>query len=156
MFQKLRETSYDLKASNSDQLRYCMQGVGGDGGCHLQVPLDGVRFLEIGNMEHYTQEMPHNCVRLQLARFPSVSKAVEAVRRARTAKWPVIVVSSDSTSVGAESSDTFLADFAVGAAAGQFLGGGVYAAECAAKYNRLLEIAEENPNIRFVGEKFRK
>ena len=95
-------------------------------------------------------------MKLQLSRFSCVSRAVEVAKRAKQAKWPVAVLSANSPAAGVESPDTFLADFAVGIAAGQFLMGGIYSAECVAKYNRMMEIADENPAIRFVGGRFRK
>lgn len=151
----MQETAYDLKASQSSALPYCLAGVGGDASCCLQVPLDALAFAAVQNVEQYAQEMPHNTVALQLARFGSVSQAVEVVRKARGVKWPVALESSGTAQTGPESADSFLADFAVGVGAQQFLMGGIFTAECAAKYNRMLEISEESPDIRYVGAKFR-
>jgi len=133
-----------------------MNGVGGDAACHLQVPLDAVAFAEVTDLEQLTQDTPYNCVKLHLSRFPNVSRAVEVVRKARAAKWSVLLVSNCTAALGPETPDTFQADFAVGVGAGQFLMGGLYAAECTAKYNRMMEIAEESPQIRYVGARFRK
>lgn len=133
-----------------------MHGIGGDPSCHLQIPLEATRFAAVQNVEQLTQDLPYNCVSLQLARFTSVSSAMEAVRKARSAKWPVSIVSNHTTDLGKDSTDTFLADFAVGVGAGQFLMGGVFSAECTAKYNRMMEITEESPSIRYVGARFRK
>ena len=133
-----------------------MNGVGGDTACHLQVPLDAAAFSEVTDIEQLTQDTPYNCVKLHVSSFPSVSRAVDVVRRARSVKWPVLLVSNSTAAQGPETPDTFQADFAVGVGAGQFLMGGLYAAECAAKYNRVMEIAEESPQIRYVGARFRK
>jgi enolase len=153
--QRLQETAYDLKGSNASGMQYCMSGVGGDPQCVLQVPLDALTFAEVQNVEQFAQEMPYNAVTLQLSRFGSVSQAVEVIRKARGVKWPVVLVSNNTEETGPESTDAFLADFAVGAGAGQFMMGGVFTAECAAKYNRMTEISEESPGIRYVGGKFR-
>lgn len=137
-------------------MQYSIHGVGGDASCHLQIPLEATRFAEVQNVDQLTQDLPYNSVSLQLVRFPSVSSAVDVIRKARAAKWPVAVVGNHTVDLGRDSTDTFLADFAVGVGAGQFAMGGVYSAECAAKYNRMLEITEESPSIRYVGARFRK
>lgn len=130
--------------------------MGGDGACYLQVPLDGLAFAAVDNVEQLAQDTAYNCVKLQLSRFASVSCAVEVIRKARAVKWPVMLESNSTSACGPESADTFPADFAVGVGAGQFAMGGFYAAESAAKYNRMLEICEESPHIRYVGGRFRK
>lgn len=137
-------------------MQYCIHGVGGDPSCHLQIPLEATRFAAVQNVDQLTQELPYNAVSLQLARFASVSGAIDVIRKARGAKWPVTIESNRTADLGRDSTDTFLADFAVGTGAGQFMMGGVYSAECVAKYNRMLEIAEESPSIRYVGARFRK
>jgi hypothetical protein len=154
--QRVQEMSYDLKASGSNALQYCMRGVGGDASCSLQMPLDCLRFIDIVNIDQYSQDMPHNAVKFQLTKFVNISKAVECVRKARSVKWPLNIVSNNSSVQAAETPDTFLADFAVGVGAGQLMAGGLHTAECAAKYNRILEVIEESPSIRFVKQKFRK
>ena len=130
--------------------------MGGDAACHLQVPLDGLSFAAVEDLDQLSQDTPYNCVKVQLSRFPSVSRALEVVRKARAAKWPVVLVSNSTNTYGTETNDTFQADLAVGVGACQFMMGGFYAAECAAKYNRMMEISEESPQIRYVGSRFRK
>ncbi|KAJ1403579.1 enolase C-terminal domain-like protein [Ochromonadaceae sp. CCMP2298] len=152
--QKVLEITYDLKASGSDSLAYCLPGVGGDASCCLQVPLDALTFSQIDNVEQYMQEMPHNCISLSLAHFTSVSQALDVVRKARATRWPVTVYASDSSYLP-ESSDPFLADFAVGVGASQVLFGGLQGAQFLSKYNRLMEIAEESPDIQY-GRSFRQ
>jgi enolase len=144
-----------LRSSYAETLRYNLGGVGGDPACPLQIPLDAVAFADIPDVDQFSQDMPYNTVQLQLSGFASVSQAIEVVRKARGVKWPLAVVSNNTSAQGLESTDTFLADFAVGVGAGQFMMGGVFSAECAAKYNRMMEITEESPAIRFVAGKFR-
>ena len=121
----------------------------------MQIALDATEFAEIANIEQYTSEMPYNTVKLQLSRFASVSQAMEVVRKARSVKWPVAIVSNNTSALGPETIDTFLADFAVGTGSGQLMMGGVFASECTAKYNRVMEIILESPDIRYVAGKFR-
>ena len=135
-------------------LKYNTFGVGGDSTCCLQVMLDAASFGAIKDLEHFSQTMPYNCVKLQLSKFPNLSQLIELVRRARAAGWALALSSNDSAT-HAEPMDTFLADLAVGVGAGQLLSGGMLSAEGYAKYNRLVELQREEPAIPFVGEKFR-
>lgn len=111
------------------------------------MPLDAVAFAEADNIDQLSQDTAYNCVKLQLSRSASISRAIEVIRKARAVKWPVAIVSNSTAALGPESSDTFAADFAVGVGAGQFQMGGVFAAESTAKYNRVLEISEESPHL---------
>lgn len=172
LLQRVNEAIYDMKAdgnrtNNSNNienvldgdkqplvLQYCLQGIGGDSSCHVQVPLDALAFLAVSNMEQYQQHLPFNCVKLQLSKFSCVSKAIEAVKKAQLVRWPVLVASSDIPTCK-ETPDTFIADLAVGIGAGQILAGGLFTTETTAKYNRIAEIAAESPNIRFAAGQFR-
>jgi len=152
---KVDETMYDLRSAGGGSMTYSLNGIGGDTSCSLQIPLDATRFAQIDNLEQYSQTMPHNSVKLQLNKFVSVSQALDIVRKARRVPgWPILVATSDLLEC-VDSNDTFLSDFAVGVGAGQAMFGGVLSAESTMKYNRLLEIAEENPNITYAGTKFR-
>jgi enolase len=149
---------YDLRASGSDSLPYCLGGgaggggVGGDASCTLQLPLDAVSFSKLENVEQYMAEMPHNCISLSLSTFTSVSQAIEVARKARLAKWPVTICVDTTTPT---STDSFLSDFAVGVGAGSVVFGGVLGGQFLCKYNRLLEISIENPEMQF-GRNFRQ
>lgn len=150
---RLGETIYDLK--NAGKAKYCMAGIGKDESCHLQVLLDGKRFAAITDFEQFGLQMAHNTVKLELSRFSSVTEAIEVCKTARKVDWQIIVAASNSTEYP-ETSDTFISDLAVGLSAGQLMAGGLLKTEFSEKYNRLLEIQRQFPNIPFVGARFRK
>ena len=54
-----------------------------------------------------------------------------------------------------ETEDTFIADLSVGLASGQIKPGAPCRSERLAKYNQLLRIEDELPNVRYAGHKFR-
>jgi enolase len=83
----------------------------------------------------------------------SLSAAIELCKTGREMGWAVIIGCGEE---GPETTDTFIADFAVGIGAAQFMGGGLHSSETAGKYNRLLEISRENEGIKFIGSKFRR
>ena len=54
-----------------------------------------------------------------------------------------------------EVTDTFAADLAVAVGADQYSGGGLQTVEYSCKYNRLVEIARENDELKYPGKNFR-
>ncbi|WFE38821.1 phosphopyruvate hydratase [Micromonospora sp. WMMD998] len=74
----------------------------------------------------------------------TVTAAFDAVRAARSAGWGTLISHRSS-----DTCDSFLADFAVGCAAGQIKAGAPAGGEHVAKYNRLLEIGESAPALPF-------
>lgn len=68
----------------------------------------------------------------------TVTEAIEVVKQAKDAQWGVIISHRSG-----ETEDSFLADFAVGLAAGQIKAGAPCRGERVAKYNQLLRIEEE-------------
>lgn len=78
-----------------------------------------------------------NAALIRLDQIGTVSEAIEAIQLCRQAGWNFIVADR-----GADTEDTFIADFAV-AMGGQIKAGSVMRGERVAKYNRLLEIESE-------------
>ena len=131
-----------------------MSGVGGDTLVPLQVLIDAVKLLDVEEVDSVIQDTPFNSVKLRLSSFSCVSHAVQCIRKAKKANLPLVIAISDDPSLP-ENVETFLADLAVGSAAGQLMAGGLCAGEFSSKYNRILEISQESPSIPFVGPKFR-
>lgn len=152
--QKIKETIAEAKSSHSDKLKYCGGGVGGDANCNLQVLIDEHSFSPLKDEEGFINEMPFNTLKLQLNNLSSVTQAVELCKKAKKFQCSVAVAVSDSGS-NVETSDSFLADFAVGTGAGQLLGGGLSSTEFLSNYNRVMEIVAGNHKIHYVGGKFR-
>ncbi len=79
-----------------------------------------------------------NAALIKLNQIGSVSETIEAVRMCRDNNWRYFLSHRSG-----ETSDTFLADFAVAMDGGQLKTGSASRSERLAKYNRLLEIEEE-------------
>jgi enolase len=89
-----------------------------------------------------------NTVKVRLRNYRTVSSAIAMCKAACAAGWTVIL-SADEGCV--ETTETFLADFAVGIGVTQLMIGSIETGEGVAKINRLLEIARENETLPFVG-----
>ena len=100
--------------------------------------------------------MIFNTIRVNLSKCGSISQAISICESARKSNLSIII-SCDSGNIP-ETSDTFIADFAVAIGASQFMGGGILSGENIAKYNRLMEIGREDESVlfTFLGRKFRK
>ncbi len=79
-----------------------------------------------------------NAVLIKPNQIGTVSEALEAVKLSKKAGYKTIVSHRSG-----ETNDTFIADFVVGTAAGQYKGGAPARGERVAKYNRLLAIEEQ-------------
>ncbi len=79
-----------------------------------------------------------NAALIKLNQIGSVSETIEAVRMCRDAGWRYFISHRSG-----ETSDTFLADFAVAMDGGHLKTGSASRSERLAKYNRLLEIEQE-------------
>ena len=136
-------------------MKYCMSGVGGDSTCSLQIPIEGSVFAQIDNIEQFSSEMPYNTLKIQLSSYSNLSQILEIIKKVRTMKWPVMIISNNTPEYGSDSNDTFISDLSIGIGATQILVGSIYTTECVCKYNRIMEILHENPNIRYIGNHFR-
>ncbi len=84
------------------------------------------------------QEGTANSALIKLNQIGSVTETIEAVRMCRDAGWRYFISHRSG-----ETSDTFLADFAVAMDGGHLKTGSASRSERLAKYNRLLEIEQE-------------
>jgi enolase len=80
-------------------------------------------------------------------------RAIDICKTAHEIGWSVIVSTSKETP---ETMDTFLSDFAVGVGSSQFQIGGLHSIEYSMKFNRILEISQENEHLQYLGNNFRK
>jgi enolase len=88
-----------------------------------------------------------NAVLIKLNQVGTLTETIEAVDVARQAGWSTVVSHRSG-----ETSDTFIADLAVGLGVGQIKAGAPARGERVAKYNRLLEIERElGPVARYAG-----
>jgi enolase len=83
-----------------------------------------------------------NAALIKVNQIGTVSETLEAMRLCRDAGYAAMVSHRSG-----ETEDTFIADLAVGSGCGQIKTGAPARGERVAKYNRLLEIADSNPEI---------
>jgi enolase len=84
------------------------------------------------------QEKTANAILIKVNQIGTVSETLEAIAMAKKAKYGVI-----SSHRSGETEDTFIADLAVGTAAGQIKTGSLSRTDRVAKYNQLIRIEEE-------------
>ena len=85
-----------------------------------------------------------NAALIKVNQVGSVTETLEAMRLCREGGYGAMVSHRSG-----ETEDSFIADLAVGSGCGQLKSGAPARGERVAKYNRLLEIAEENPEMAF-------
>ncbi|MFA6298131.1 MAG: phosphopyruvate hydratase [Nocardioides sp.] len=83
-----------------------------------------------------------NAALIKVNQIGSVTETLEAMRVCRDAGYAAMISHRSG-----ETEDSFIADLAVGSGCGQLKSGAPARGERVAKYNRLLEIAEENPEM---------
>ena len=83
-----------------------------------------------------------NAALIKVNQIGTVSETLEAMRLCREAGYAAMVSHRSG-----ETEDSFIADLAVGSGCGQIKTGAPARGERVAKYNRLLEIADSNPEI---------
>jgi len=83
-----------------------------------------------------------NCALIKVNQIGTVTETLEAMRLCREAGYAAMVSHRSG-----ETEDSFIADLAVGTGCGQIKTGAPARGERVAKYNRLLEIADSNPEI---------
>lgn len=87
-----------------------------------------------------------NAVLIKLNQIGTVTETLESLRLTSSAGFNAVVSHRSG-----ETPDTFIADMAVGAGTGQIKTGAPARGERVAKYNRLLEIENSHPDIRYSG-----
>lgn len=76
----------------------------------------------------------------------TVTETLEAMRLCRDAGWAAMVSHRSGETI-----DSFIADLVVGSGCGQIKSGAPARSERSAKYNRLIEIAAEQPDLPYGG-----
>jgi enolase len=84
------------------------------------------------------QEKTANAILIKVNQIGTVTETLEAIAMAKKAKFGVV-----SSHRSGETEDTFIADLAVGTAAGQIKTGSLSRTDRVAKYNQLIRIEEE-------------
>nr|ACR38158.1 unknown [Zea mays] len=79
-----------------------------------------------------------NALVLKANQVGTVTEAIEVVKQAKDAHWGVMVSHRSG-----DTEDSFIADLAVGASAGQIKAGAPCRGECLTNYNQLLRIEGE-------------
>jgi len=96
-----------------------------------------------------------NALLLKVNQIGTVTESIEAVKMSKKAGWGVM-----ASHRSGETSDTFIADLAVGLSTGQIKTGAPCRSERLAKYNQLLRIEEElkefNGYAKYAGVNFRQ
>ena len=140
-------------------------GIGGDQSCAVQI---AVHDASSNDVELLVQENACNTTVVDLSQVRKESKFVSAVSVTIQQHTTVSETISKviqcrnkglAIAVGCkdpETGDTFLADFAVGVAAGQIRFGGLQNENGVEKYNRLLIIANSEHAPAFIGSEFRR
>ncbi|GAB0491318.1 hypothetical protein MMPV_002571 [Pyropia vietnamensis] len=117
----------------------------------VQIVGDDLLVSNAEKVEEAIQQDAVNGLCLELGRAPTVSVAIELNNQARNAGFGVVVAGRSG-----ETSDTFLADFAVGLGTGQVKAGAPCRGERVAKYNQLLRIEEDlGDRANYAGEYWR-
>jgi enolase len=137
----------------ASELAYAVRGVGGDETCNLQLVVDsGCKNVDAIIALANDDSAIYNTMKIRLESAVTVSSAIKLCKASLEVGWKVIVSCAEESPEG---NDTFIADFAVGVGASQFMGGGLLGGEFISKYNRLLEIQRQDPSTYFVGVGFR-
>jgi enolase len=112
--------------------------------------LVGDDFL-VTNVEYLKKAIDTNAANAILIKFNQIgtlTECIQAVQVAQQAKWRTIISHRSG-----ETSDTTIADLAVGLAAGQIKPGSLSRTDRVAKYNQLLRIEEQlGDNAVFAGK----
>ncbi len=99
---------------------------------------DDLLVTNLSRIEKALEEDSCNAVILKINQIGSVTEAIAAAMKAKSFGWKTIVSHRSG-----ETSDSFIADFAVGIGADYIKAGAPARGERVAKYNRLLEIEKE-------------
>jgi len=103
-----------------------------------QVAGDDLLMSDPERIKRAVNEYTCNALVLKVNQVGTVTEAIEVVKQAKDAHWGVMVSHRSG-----DTEDSFIADLAVGAAAGQIKAGAPCRGECLTKYNQLLRIEEE-------------
>jgi enolase len=115
-------------------------------GQHLQLVGDDLFTTNLARLDRGIQQRVANAVVIQLTQVGTVTETLDVVARAKAFGYRTVVSARPG-----ETEDSFLADFAVGSAAGQIRVGSVTRSSRLAKWNQLLRIEEDLGPQAYVG-----
>ncbi|TVU47624.1 hypothetical protein EJB05_07230 [Eragrostis curvula] len=116
-----------------------------------QVVGDDLLMSDPERIKRAVSEYTCNALVLKANQIGTVTEAIEVVKQAKDAHWGVMVSHRSG-----DTEDSFIADLAVGAAAGQIKAGAPCRGECLTKYNQLLRIEDElGSESVYAGENWR-
>jgi enolase len=107
-------------------------------GDRIQLVGDDLFVTNRERLERGIEEGVANSILIKLNQIGTVTEAIEAVEVAKRNGYTVVISHRSG-----ETEDTFIADFAVGLAAGQIKTGSASRSDRTAKYNQLLRIEEQ-------------
>ncbi|KAK3147713.1 hypothetical protein QOZ80_3BG0285860 [Eleusine coracana subsp. coracana] len=116
-----------------------------------QVVGDDLLMSDPERIKRAVNEYTCNALVLKANQIGTVTEAIEVVKQAKDAHWGVMVSHRSG-----DTEDSFIADLAVGASAGQIKAGAPCRGECLTKYNQLLRIEDElGSDSVYAGENWR-
>lgn len=113
-------------------------------GDRVQLVGDDLFVTNVKLLEHGISEKAGNAILIKPNQIGTLSETIEAVLRAKEAGFGTIISHRSG-----ETEDTSIAHLAVGLGAGQIKTGSLSRSERIAKYNELIRISEENPELKF-------
>ena len=148
--EKFEECITDIRNTMSADCSYNLKGIGSDGKCFLQLISDkNVNSMNDINMIKY----PYNTIKINL--FNGGGSIYEVLNICKNIKNSTMCLVTGVSKGIPETSDDFLADFAVAVGCSQYYGGGIGNSEYSCKYTRLVDIAATDETLKYVGKKFR-
>ena len=113
-------------------------------GGRTQLVGDDLFVTNVKLLEHGISEKAGNAILIKPNQIGSLTETIEAVLMAKKAGFGTIISHRSG-----ETEDTSIAHLAVGLGAGQIKTGSLSRTERIAKYNELIRISEENPDLKF-------
>ena len=111
-------------------------------GADLQLVGDDLLVTNTERLERAISEGSANAILIKPNQIGSLSETIKAVKMAKAAGWRTVMSHRSG-----ETEDTTIAHLAVGLGTGQIKTGSLSRSERIAKYNEILRIAEENPEL---------
>ena len=111
-------------------------------GVDLQLVGDDLLVTNTERLERAISESSANAILIKPNQIGSLSETIKAVNMAKAAGWRIVMSHRSG-----ETEDTTIAHLAVGLGTGQIKTGSLSRSERIAKYNEILRIAEENPEL---------
>lgn len=111
-------------------------------GADIQLVGDDLLVTNIERLRKAIDQKAGNAILIKLNQIGTLTETIKAINMARDNGWKTIISHRSG-----ETEDTFIAHLAVGTGAGQVKTGSLSRSERVAKYNELLRIAEQEPDL---------